>query len=186
MLHALVCSYLLIHDWDWLYILHHTTKPDYNSSHHDKTKKIATPKMAETSNIKNISQNVRQCRDGKPWKMTQTRMGWHTLHTHWQTRIGWHTLHTHTRDRNVCEAYVIPFLFASVCEVYVIPFLFGSFFTVCHPYIDVDFVKCFLCYFTCISSSERIQPYNDTMRKVSRLNPSERIKGYNPGIHITI
>ena len=50
--------------------------------------------MAETSNIKNISQNVSQCRDGKPWKMTQTRMGWHTLHTHWQTRIGWHTLHT--------------------------------------------------------------------------------------------
>ena len=25
----------------------------------------------------------------------------------------------------------------NVCEVYVIPFLFGSFFTVCHPYIDV-------------------------------------------------
>ena len=24
-----------------------------------------------------------------------------------------------------------------MCEVYVIPFLFGSFFTVCHPYIDV-------------------------------------------------
>ena len=40
------------------------------------------PKMAETSNIKNISQNVSQCRDGKPWKMTQTRIGWHTLHTH--------------------------------------------------------------------------------------------------------
>ena len=38
----------------------------------------------------------------------------------------------------------------------------------------------------CISSSERIQPYNDTMRKASRLNPSERIKGYNPGIQITI
>ena len=33
-----------------------------------------------------------------------------------------------------------------MCEVYVIPFLFGSFFTVCHPYIDVHFVKCFLCY----------------------------------------
>ena len=49
----------------------------------------------------------------------------------------------------VCEAYVILFLFASVCEVYVIPFLFGSFFTVCHPYIDLHFVKCFLCYFTC-------------------------------------
>ena len=41
--------------------------------------------------------------------------------------------HTHTRDGNVCEAYVIPFLF-------------GSFFTVCHPYIDLHFVKCFLCY----------------------------------------
>ena len=24
-----------------------------------------------------------------------------------------------------------------MCEVYVIQFLFGSFFTVCHPYIDV-------------------------------------------------
>ena len=35
----------------------------------------------------------------------------------------------------------------NVCEVYVIPFLFGSFFTVCHPYIDVHFVKCFLCDF---------------------------------------
>ena len=106
--------------------------------------------MAETSNIKNISQNVSQCRDGKPWKMTQTRMGWHTLHTHWQTRIGWHTLHTHCHPVCVCvcEAYVILFLFASVCEVYVIPFLFGSFFTVCHPYIDLHFVKCFLCYFT--------------------------------------
>ena len=38
------------------------------------------------------------------------------------------------RDNNVCEAYVIPFLF-------------GSFFTVCHPYIDVHFLKCF--YGTC-------------------------------------
>ena len=95
---------------------------------------------------KNILQNVSQCRDGKPWKMAQTRMGWHTLHTHWQTRIGWHTLHTHIRDGNVCEVYVILFLFASVCEVYVIPFLFGSFFTVCHPYIDLHFVKCLLCY----------------------------------------
>ena len=105
--------------------------------------------MAETSNIKNISQNVSQCRDGKPWKMTQTRMGWHTLHTHWQTRIGWHTLHTLPSRVCVCvcEAYVILFLFASVCEVYVIPFLFGSFFTVCHPYIDLHFVKCF--YVTC-------------------------------------
>ena len=54
--------------------------------------------------------------------------------------------HTNTQDGNVCEAYVILFLFASVCEVYVIPFLFGSFFTVCHPYIDLHFVKCFLCY----------------------------------------
>ena len=34
-----------------------------------------------------------------------------------------------------------------MCEAYVIPFLFGSFFTVCHPYIDVHFVKCFLCDF---------------------------------------
>ena len=33
------------------------------------------------------------------------------------------------RDGNVCEAYVIPFLF----------------FTVCHPYIDVHFLKCFFC-----------------------------------------
>ena len=40
--------------------------------------------------------------------------------------------HTHTRDGNVCEAYVIPFLF-------------GLFFMVCHPYIGVHFVKCFLC-----------------------------------------
>ena len=39
------------------------------------------------------------------------------------------------RDGNVCEAYVI------------IPFLFRSFFTVCHPYIDVHFLKCFFCYF---------------------------------------
>ena len=31
----------------------------------------------------------------------------------------------------------------NVCEAYVIPFLFGSFFTVCHPYIDVHFLKCF-------------------------------------------
>ena len=51
------------------------------------------------------------------------------------------------RNKCVCEAYVILFLFASVCEVYVIPFLFGSFFTVCHPYIDLHFVKYFLCYF---------------------------------------
>ena len=35
----------------------------------------------------------------------------------------------------------------NVCEVYVIPFLFGSFFTVCHPYIDVHFLKCFFCDF---------------------------------------
>ena len=35
----------------------------------------------------------------------------------------------------------------NVCEAYVIPFLFGSFFTVCHPYIDVYFLKCFFCYF---------------------------------------
>ena len=34
----------------------------------------------------------------------------------------------------------------NVCEAYVIPFLFGSFFTVCHPYIDVHFLKCFFCY----------------------------------------
>ena len=36
-------------------------------------------------------------------------------------------------------------------EAYVIPFLFGSFFTVCHPYIDVHFLKCFsvtcVCHF---------------------------------------
>ena len=32
-----------------------------------------------------------------------------------------------------------------MCEAYVIPFLFGSFFTVCHPYIDVHFLKCFFC-----------------------------------------
>ena len=38
--------------------------------------------MAETSHRKNISRNVHQCRYGKPWKMTQTRTGWHTLHTH--------------------------------------------------------------------------------------------------------
>ena len=31
-----------------------------------------------------------------------------------------------------------------MCEAYVIPFLFGSFFMVCHPYIDVHFLKCFL------------------------------------------
>ena len=31
----------------------------------------------------------------------------------------------------------------NVCEAYVIPFLFGSFFTVCHPYIDVHFLTCF-------------------------------------------
>ena len=36
----------------------------------------------------------------------------------------------------------------NVCEAYVIPFLFGSFFTVCHPYIDVHFLKCFFCYFS--------------------------------------
>ena len=35
----------------------------------------------------------------------------------------------------------------NVCEAYVIPFLFGSFFTVCHPYIDVHFLKCFFCDF---------------------------------------
>ena len=34
-----------------------------------------------------------------------------------------------------------------MCEAYIIPFLFGSFFTVCHPYIDVHFLKCFLCDF---------------------------------------
>ena len=36
----------------------------------------------------------------------------------------------------------------NVCEAYVIPFLFGSFFTVCHPYIDVHFF-----YVTCINIS---------------------------------
>ena len=30
-----------------------------------------------------------------------------------------------------------------MCEAYVIPLLFGSFFTICHPYIDVHFLKCF-------------------------------------------
>ena len=81
MLPALACSYLLVHDWDWRYTLHHTTKQDYNSSHHHD-KQITPQKMAETSNRKNISRNVRQCSDGKLWKMTQTRTGWHTLHTH--------------------------------------------------------------------------------------------------------
>ena len=45
------------------------------------------------------------------------------------------TYASHTLPSRVC-----------VCEAYVIPFLFGSFFTVCHPYIDLHFVKCFLCY----------------------------------------
>ena len=35
----------------------------------------------------------------------------------------------------------------NVCEAYVIPFLFGSFFTVCHPYIDVHFVFYVTCYY---------------------------------------
>ena len=39
-----------------------------------------------------------------------------------------------------------------MCEAYVIPFLFGSFFTVCHPYIDVHFLKCFFCYFVIYKS----------------------------------
>ena len=34
-------------------------------------------------------------------------------------------------------------IISHVCEAYVILFLFGSFFTVCHPYIDLHFVKCF-------------------------------------------
>ena len=33
----------------------------------------------------------------------------------------------------------------NVCEAYVIPFLFGLFFKVYHPYIDVHFLKCFFC-----------------------------------------
>ena len=33
----------------------------------------------------------------------------------------------------------------NVCEAYFIPFLFGSFFTLYHPYIDVHYLKCFLC-----------------------------------------
>ena len=45
------------------------------------------------------------------------------------------TYASHTLPSRVC-----------VCEAYVIPFLFGSFFTVCHPYIDLHCVKCFLCY----------------------------------------
>ena len=31
----------------------------------------------------------------------------------------------------------------NVCEAYVIPFLFGLFFVVCHPYIIVYFVEMF-------------------------------------------
>ena len=38
----------------------------------------------------------------------------------------------------------------NVCEAYVILFLFGSFFTVCHPYIDIHFLKCFSV--TCMDS----------------------------------
>ena len=45
----------------------------------------------------------------------------------------------------------------NVCEAYVIPFLFGSFFTVCHPYIDVHFLKCFFCYLLLIGVSEAEQ-----------------------------
>ena len=37
-----------------------------------------------------------------------------------------------------------------MCEAYVIPFLFGLFFTVCHPHIDVHFLKCFFFYVTFI------------------------------------
>ena len=36
-----------------------------------------------TSHVKNFSQNVRQCRDGKPWKTTQIRMTY-ASHTGWQ------------------------------------------------------------------------------------------------------
>ena len=44
----------------------------------------------------------------------------------------------------------------NVCETYVIPFLFGSFFTVCHPYIDVHFLKCFFCYLYLLPSYEEV------------------------------
>ena len=44
-------------------------------------------------------------------------------------------------DTKKKSAYIIDHL--SWSEVYVIPFLFGSFFAVCHPYIDVHFLKCF-------------------------------------------
>ena len=82
-----------------------TTLPYKTTTAHTiiiKQQKITPQKMAETSHRKNISRNVHQCRDGKPWKMTQTRTGWHTLHTH---------CHPH-----VCKAYVIPFLFGSFSQ----------------------------------------------------------------------
>ena len=42
-----------------------------------------------------------------------------------------------------------------MCEAYIIPFLFGSFFTVCHPYIDVHFLKCFFCNLYTIHSAQK-------------------------------
>ena len=44
-----------------------------------------------------------------------------------------------------------------MCEEYVIPFLFGSFFTVCHPYIDVHFLKCFFCYFSNLTDTTSLR-----------------------------
>ena len=52
-----------------------------------------------------------------------------------------HTLQYYIKNVKRCRD-------GNVCEAYVIPFLFGSFFTVCHPYIDVHFLKCFLWDFT--------------------------------------
>ena len=50
-----------------------------------------------------------------------------------------------------------------MCEAYVIPFLFGSSSTVCHPCIDVHFLKCFLCdlynvMYSDIDTTEHFEP----------------------------
>ena len=53
----------------------------------------------------------------------------------------------HVPTEHTLQYYKIKCRDGNVCEAYVIPFLFGTFFTVCHPYIVVQFLKCFFCDF---------------------------------------
>ena len=74
-----------------------------------------------------------------------------------------------------------------MCEAYVIPFLFGSFFTVCHPYIDVHFLKCFF-LLLCKLCHNYLQEFIIIQKRVSNVQYSlnkKSAESHAPGMSIT-